>query len=136
MKLLIRWAISAFSLFVAAWAVPGIVVDDGRGWVVYAAMAVILGLVNAIIRPLLHLLTCPLIMLTLGLFTLVVNGLTLLLASSLANNVFGVGFYVDGFWPAFVGAIIVSVVSIVLNAVVKDDDGDRDRYRKDRRHRD
>lgn len=131
MKLIIRWAISAFSLFVAAWAVPGIVVDDGRGWVVYAAMAVILGLVNAIIRPLLHLLTCPLIMLTLGLFTLVVNGLTLLLASSLANNVFGVGFYVDGFWPALVGAIIVSVVSIVLNAFVKDDDKRKDRHQRD-----
>lgn len=131
MKLIIRWAISAFSLFVAAWAVPGIVVDDGRGWVVYAAMAVILGLVNAIIRPLLKLMTCPLILLTLGLFTLVVNGVTLLLASSLANNVFGVGFYVDGFWAALVGAIIVSVISIVLNAIVKDDDD-----RKERHHRD
>ena len=131
MKLLIRWAISAFSLFVAAWAVPGIVVDDGRGWVVYAAMAVILGLVNAIIRPLLHLLTCPLIMLTLGLFTLVINGLTLLLSSRLASQAFGVGFYVDGFWPAFVGAIIVSVVSIVLNAVVKDDDKHKERRQRD-----
>jgi cardiolipin synthase len=52
MKLIIRWAISALSLFVAAWLVPGIVVDDGRGWVVYAAMAVILGLINAAEREL------------------------------------------------------------------------------------
>jgi putative membrane protein len=121
MKLLIRWAIGAFSLFVAAWAVAGIRVDGG-GWVVYAVMAVILGLVNAFVRPLLKLLTCPLILLTLGLFTLVVNALTLLLSAWVANNIFGVGFYVDGFWPAFWGALIVSIVSVVLNVFVKDDD--------------
>ena len=132
MKLLIRWAISALSLFVAAWLVPGIIVDDGRGWVVYAAMAVILGLINAFIRPLLKLLTCPLILLTLGLFTLVINAVTLLLASSLANNVFSVGFYVDGFWSALFGALIVSVVSIVLNAFVKDDDDRKERHHRDR----
>ncbi|HOU15024.1 MAG TPA: phage holin family protein [Anaerolineae bacterium] len=121
MKLIIRWAIGAFSLFVAAWLVTGIHVDDGGGWVVYAVMAVILGLANAFVRPLLKLLTCPLIMLTLGLFTLVVNALTLLLSAWVANY-FGVGFYIDGFWPAFWGALIVSIVSVVLNVFVKDDD--------------
>jgi len=128
MKLLIRWAISAFSLFVAAWLVTGIHVDDGGGWVVYAVMAVVLGLVNAFVRPLLKLLTCPLIMLTLGLFTLVVNALTLLLSAWVANY-FGVGFYIDGFWPAFWGALIVSIVSVVLNVFVKDDDK-KDRKRE------
>jgi len=121
MKLIIRWAIGAFSLFVAAWMVAGIRVDGG-GWVVYAAMAVILGLVNAFVRPLLKLLTCPLILLTLGLFTLVVNALTLLLAAWVANTVFSVGFYVDGFWPAFWGALIVSIVSVLLNVFVSDDE--------------
>jgi putative membrane protein len=121
-KLIIRWIISALSLFAAAWVVPGIRVDDSRGWVVYAVMAIILSLVNAFIRPLLKLLTCPLILLTLGLFTLVVNGLTLLLAAALANNVFNVGFYVDGFWPAFWGGIIVGVVSVILNALIADED--------------
>jgi len=125
MKLLIRWAISALSLFAAAWVVPGIHVDDGRGWTVYAAMAAILALANALIRPLLKVLTCPLILLTLGLFTLVVNAITMLISAAVANNVFGFGFYIEGFWPAFWGAIIVSVVSVVLNAVVKDDDEDR-----------
>jgi len=125
MKLLIRWAISALSLFAAAWVVPGIHVDDGRGWVVYAAMAAILALANALIRPLLKLLTCPLILLTLGLFTLVVNAITLLISAAVANNVFNFGFYIEGFWPALWGAIIVSVVSVVLNAVVRDDDEDR-----------
>lgn len=121
MKLMIRWAISALSLFVAAWLVAGIHVDGG-GWVAYAVMAVILGLINAFVRPLLKILTCPLILLTLGLFTLVVNALTLLLSAWVANSIFHVGFYIDGFWPAFWGALIVSIVSVVLNAFVKDDD--------------
>ncbi len=130
MRLLIRWAISALSLFAAAWLVPGIHVDDSRGWVVYAVMAVVLSLVNALVRPLLKLLTCPLILLTLGLFTLVINAVTLLLAAYLANDLFHVGFYIDGFWPALWGAIIVSVVSIVLSAFIRDDD--EHRRRRDR----
>src|SRR5579864_9160501 len=82
MKLLIRWIITGFSLFVAAWIVPGIRVT-GDGWTVFAVMAVILGLVNAIVRPVLKLLSCPLIIVTLGLFVLVINGITLWLASAL-----------------------------------------------------
>jgi putative membrane protein len=121
MKLLIRWVISALALFAAAWLVPGIRVEE-TGWVVFAVMAVILGLVNAIVRPLLKLLTCPLILLTLGLFVLVINGLTLWLASSVAVNWFNVGFYVDGFWPAFLGGLIVSIVTVILSALVREDD--------------
>jgi putative membrane protein len=121
MKLFIRWAISAFSLFVAAWLVPGILVE-ADGWGVYVVMALILGLVNAFIRPLLKMLTCPFIILTLGLFTMVINGVSLWIASWLAAHVFGVGFYITVFWSAFLGALIVSVVSVVLNAFVKDDD--------------
>ena len=121
MKLLIRWVITGLSLFVAAWVVPGIRVDDGNAWIAVAAMAVILGLVNAIVRPLLALLSCPLIILTLGLFVLVINGLTLWLASSIAVNWFGVGFYVTGFWPAFWGALIVSIVSVILSTFVSDE---------------
>ncbi len=124
MKLLIRWVIAALALFAAAWLVPGIQVD-GSGWVVYALMAVILGLVNAIVRPILKFLTCPLILLTLGLFVLVINGFTLWLASLIAANWFNVGFYVDGFWPAFLGALIVSIVTVVLSALVREDDEDR-----------
>jgi putative membrane protein len=124
MKFLIRWAITALALFVAAWLVPGITVD-GSGWVLYAVMAVILALVNAIVRPVLKFLTCPLIVLTLGLFTLVINALTLWLASSIAVRWFDVGFVVTGFWPAFWGALIVSVVSVVLSVFVKDEKEDR-----------
>ncbi|MDY7075474.1 MAG: phage holin family protein [Chloroflexota bacterium] len=121
MKLLIRWVIASLALFAAAWIVPGITVE-GDGWIIYAVMAVILGLVNAIVRPLLKLMTCPLILLTLGLFVLVINGITLWLASAIAVNWFHVGFYVDGFWSGFLGALIVSVVTIVLSALVREDE--------------
>jgi putative membrane protein len=121
MKLLIRWVIAGLALFAAAWLVPGIHIE-GTAWIIFAAMAVILGLVNAIVRPLLKLLTCPLILLTLGLFVLVINGVTLWLASAIAVNWFHVGFYVDGFWPAFLGALIVSIVTVILSVLVKEDD--------------
>jgi putative membrane protein len=124
MKLLVRWVISGLALFAAVWLVPGIQVDGG-GWVVYAVMAVILGLVNAVVRPILKLLTCPLILLTLGLFVLVINGITLWLSSAIAVNWFGVGFYIDGFWSAFLGALIVSIVTVILSALVREEDRDR-----------
>jgi putative membrane protein len=119
MNLLVRWLITSFSLFVAAWLVPGIHVAS-EGWPIFAVMAVILGLVNAIIRPILKVLSCPLVILTLGVFLLVINGITLWLASSIAVRWFHVGFYVDGFWAAFLGALIVSLVSVVLTALFGD----------------
>lgn len=128
MKLLIRWAITAFALFVAAWLVPGITVDSS-GWVIYAAMAVILGLVNAVIRPILSLLTCPLIVLTLGLFTLVINALTLWLSSLIAVRWFNLDFRVQNFWAALLGSVIVSIVSVVLSVFLKDDD-EKERQRQ------
>ncbi|MGD8969072.1 MAG: phage holin family protein [Anaerolineae bacterium] len=121
MKLLVRWVITGLALFAAAWLVPGIVVE-GNGWTVYAVTAIILGLINAILRPVLRLLTCPLIILTLGIFVLVINGFTLWLASQVAQSWFNVGYYVDGFGAAFLGGLIVSVVSVILSALVKEED--------------
>jgi len=121
MKLLVRWVITGLALFAAAWLVPGIVVERDA-WTVYAAMAVILGLINAIVRPVLKLLTCPLIILTLGVFVLVINGFTLWLASQIGQSWFGVGYYVDGFGAAFLGGLIVSVVSVILSALVKEEE--------------
>jgi putative membrane protein len=130
MKLLIRWVIACLALFAAAWLIPGIRVE-GNAWIVYAVMAIVLGLVNAVVRPLLKLLTCPLIILTLGLFTLIVNGVTLWLSSWIAVNWLNVGYYIEGFsinnfyvgpfWTAFLGALIVSVVTVILSALVKED---------------
>ena len=119
-KLLVRWVSAALALFVAAWLLPGIEVE-GSGWVAYAVMAVVLGLVNAVIKPLLKLLTCPLIILTLGLFTLVINGITFLLASRAAEWL-GVSFRVDGFLTAFLGALIVSIITVILSALLKEED--------------
>ena len=120
MKLIIRWLVTSIALLAAAWLVPGIHVAQDS-FKVFGLMALILGLVNAFIRPLLKLLSCPLIIVTLGLFVLVINGIMLMVASWIAQHWFGVGFYVDGFWPAFLGALIVSVVSVILNALLGED---------------
>jgi len=119
MKFLFRWVVTGLGIFAAAFLIPGIHVES-NGWVIYAVMALILSLVNAIIRPILKLLSCPLILLTLGLFTLVVNAVTFLLASNIAVNWFHVGFVVDGFLPALLGSLVVSAVSIFFNLIVRD----------------
>lgn len=119
MRLLIRWLITAISLVVVAMIVPGISVE-GSAWVAVAVMALILGLVNAYLRPLLKFMACGLIVLTLGLALPFINGLTLWLSSWISVNWFGVGFVVDGFWPAFWGGIIVSVVSFFLSLLAPD----------------
>jgi len=119
-KLVIRWVVSGLALFAAAMVVPGIHVEK-NSWTLFAVMAIILSLVNAIVRPLLKLLSCPLVILTLGLFLLVINGLTLWLASYIAVNWFHVGFYVHGFWAAFLGALVVSIVSMAFHVMVKEE---------------
>lgn len=120
MKLLIRWFIIVVALFVAAMIVPGIEVYGSSAWVVYGLMAVVLGFANAFIRPLLKLLSCGCIVATMGLFMLVVNALTLWIASYIAQGL-GIQFIVNGFWPAFWGSIVVSIVSFVLSIFVKED---------------
>ena len=120
-KLLIRWFIVAVSLGVAVWIVPGISVEGGTAWVAVAIMAIVLGLVNAIIRPILALLSCGCIVATMGLFMLVINAFTLWLSSWISVNWLNIGFSVDGFLPALFGGIIVSIVSFVLSMLLKDD---------------
>ena len=126
-RLLLRWLINAVALYVAAELVPGIQTDGG--WQVLLLMALIFGLVNALVRPILKFLTCPLIMLTLGLFTLVLNALMLQLAAWLGRQ-FELGFYVRDFWSAFLGALVISVVSFVLTMLIRDDDKDKDKKRR------
>jgi putative membrane protein len=120
-KLLIRWFIVAVSLGVAVWLVPGISVEGGTAWVAVAIMAIVLGLANAIIRPILALLSCGCIVATMGLFMLVINAFTLWLSSWISVNWLNIGFYVDGFLPALFGGIIVTIVSFVLSMLLKDD---------------
>jgi len=121
MKLILRWLIVAVSLYVAVLIIPGISVE-GDAWIAFSVMALVLGLVNAIIRPILKFLSCGFIIITLGLFVFVINAASFLIASEIAQNWFGVGFYVDNFWSALLGSIIVSIVSIVLSKILIDED--------------
>ena len=114
MNLIIRFAAVMISLFAAAYFLPGIRVQ-GNGWVVYAVMALILSLVNLVVRPILRFFAFPLTIITLGLFLLVINAVTFWLASWIAVHYFEVGFHVDDFLSAFWGALIVSIVSSVLS---------------------
>jgi putative membrane protein len=117
-RFLMRWGITAAAVAVAAWIVPGISVGEPhRVWTV-VLVALVLGLVNAFIRPLLSALSCGLIVLTLGLFTLVINGLMLWLASWITVNWLGLEFVVNGFWNAVLGALIIGVVSMLVSAFV------------------
>jgi putative membrane protein len=121
MKLILRWLIIAISLFVAAWIIPGIMVE-GDAWVAYSVMAIVLGLVNALIRPILKFLSCGFILITLGLFVFVINAATFLLSAQIAQNWFGVGFYVDGFGAALLGSIVVSLVTLILSKILIDEE--------------
>jgi len=114
-KLLLRWIINAAAVYVSIKVVNGISVEGG--WSVYLWVALILGLMNAIIAPILKALTCPLILLTLGLFTLVINGLMLWLTSLIAEGL-GIGFHVEGFFAALLGALVISAVSFVLSVLL------------------
>ena len=118
--LLLRLIVNAIALFAATQiGIPGLRFDGD--WKTIVVVAFIFGLVNALIRPLLTLLTCPLVLLTLGLFTLVINALMLALTGWLAEQAH-LGFVVDGFWAAFVGALVVSIVSWVLTLLIRDED--------------
>ena len=119
MRLIIRWVVAGLALFAAAYLVPGIRVENSDAWTVYALMAVVLGLVNALVRPFLALLSCPFIILTLGIFVIVVNAVSFLIAARIAEAL-GVGFFVDDFRAALLGSLVVSVVTIFFNVFLKE----------------
>jgi len=124
-RLIVSWLITAAALVAAAYLVPGITVRGNDGLIIVLVMAVILGLVNVLVKPILSFLSCGLIVLTLGLFLVVINALSLWLASWVAQNVFNIGFVVDGFWPALLGSIVVSIVSFILSSVLLKNVGTR-----------
>jgi putative membrane protein len=126
-KFFIRWTINAIALYIAVLVVPGI--ELGGDWTSLLWVALIFGLLNALLRPLLKLLTCPLILLTLGLFTILINTGMLLLTSNIGQSL-GLDFTVDGFWPALLGSLIISVVSVVLSIFLRDELKGRESKRK------
>ena len=120
MRLLIRWAITAISVAAAAFFIPGITIDSSHGGVITVLIvALVLGFANAVVRPILAFLSLGCIIATLGLFTFVINAAVFLIAAWISQQL-GIGFYVDGFWPALFGSIIVSIVSFVLSALLPD----------------
>ena len=117
-KFFIRWAINAVALYVAVLVVPGINFD-GK-WIDILWLGLIIGLLNALVRPLLKFLTCPLIILTLGLFTIVINTLILMLTSSI-GQAFNLSLTVDGFWSALLGSLVISIVSVIMSVILHDE---------------
>jgi len=111
MGFLIRLVVNAVALIAVTYVVPGIHVN---GFVAALIAALILGIVNAILRPILVIVSLPLEIVTLGLFTLVINALLFWLVGALH-----VGLFVDGFWPAFWGALVMSIVSWLLSLLTR-----------------
>jgi putative membrane protein len=115
MSILIRLLINAAALWVAVRLVDG--VSFSGDWWLLLVVALVFGVLNVSVKPVLMLLTLPFFLVTLGLFTFVLNAFMLWLTSALAGAL-GLGFHVDGFGAAFVGALVVSIVSLVLSIVV------------------
>lgn len=112
--LLFRWLINSLALFLTAQVVKDFTIDNFLSALVAALM---LGVINAIIRPIVVFLTLPINILTLGLFTFVINGLMILLVSNTVE-----GFHVSSFWSAMVGSIILTIISSILSFIIKDKD--------------
>lgn len=114
----LRLLINAIALMLAAELLPGIIIETD--FVSVLIVALIFSVVNALVKPLLVLLTCPAVILTLGLFILVINGLLLQLTAYLAGS----NLTVEGFWPAFFGGIIMSLTNMILEGLLNIDDPD------------
>lgn len=110
-SILINWIVIAIAVFAAAWVVPGVQIAGGL--VNLAVIAAIFGLINAILGPIIKLLTLPLIILTLGLFALIVNTGLFMLTAAISPAL-----SVDGIWPAFLASVVVSIVTAVLGLFV------------------
>ncbi len=108
--ILLKWLINALALYITTYLVKGIEVSGA--WALLWAAA-LLGILNAVIRPILIILTLPINILTLGLFTLVINGLMLWIVSFLIK-----GFVIHGFWPALLGALMISIISWIVSWLI------------------
>lgn len=119
MRILTWLAVNAIALGVAVWLLDGITLSgdtDTDKVIKLVVVGAIFGVINLVVRPVVNLLSLPLIILSLGLMLLVVNALMLLLTSKIADSV-DLGFHVDGFWTALFGSIIISISSLVLSAI-------------------
>ena len=120
MRFVLNWIITSIAIAIAAAVIPGIMpygpVDT---WIAFAFVGLFLGFVNALIKPIISTISLPVTILTLGVFQLVVNSFMLELASWLSVSVLGAGIAIAGFWSAFFGAIVISIISSVLGVATK-----------------
>ena len=120
MGFLLRVLVSAAALAAAAWWLDGIsFTGDDNEALTLLGVALVFGVVNAVIAPVVKLLSLPFIILTLGLLLWIINAAMLMLTAAIADGI-GLGFEVDGFWTALWGALVISIVSAVLNALLDD----------------
>ena len=127
MRLILRLLANAGALAIATWLLSGITLTaptTGQKVLTLLIVALIFGIVNAIVKPIFTLVTAVAVLLTLGLFLIVINALMLLLTSWLSDQ-FNLGWSVDGFWTAVLGSIIISIISFILNAFIPDKDEPR-----------
>ena len=118
-KFILRTVVNGIALYAAVYLIPGIVPENPNP-VSWVWLALIFGLVNALVKPLLKFMTCGVIFLTLGLFTLVINT-ALFYITAWAGSLIGAGLEIRSFWAAFLGALIVSVISAILTMFLKDE---------------
>ena len=118
-RFLLRLVINGFALYAAVALVPGIAVENAEP-ITYLVLALIFGILNALLKPILKILTCPFILLTLGLFTLLINTGLFALTGWIGAQ-FDSGYSVSGFWAALLGALVVSVVSMIFEIIFKDE---------------
>jgi putative membrane protein len=120
-KFVIRWLMNTVAMYAAVYFLNGNgITPQSENWLSFLWLALIFGLINAILKPILVVAGCPFIILTLGLGMLLINTLLFYLAGQIGLT-FGVGFTVDSFWAALLGAIIVSIVGFILGIVFKDE---------------
>lgn len=119
-KFILHLAINAIALYLAVLILPGIELRDSYVSIIW--LALIFGLVNALVRPLLQFLTCGLILLTLGLFTLVINAFMFYLTALIGQS-FDIGLLINDpvWWNSFLGALVVSIVSVIMTSILKDE---------------
>jgi putative membrane protein len=127
-RFIFRLVVNGFALFAAVYLVPGLNLQN-ESPVSYIVLALIFGVVNALVKPILKLLTCPIILLTLGLFTIIINVAVVYITAWLGGQ-FGFGLSVPDFWTGLFGALVISVVSFVLSIIFKDELDDQPRRRR------
>ncbi len=124
-KFLLRWGINTIALYVAVELLPGL--EHAGSGLALLGVALIFGLINAAVKPVFVIFSCPLVVLTFGLFLLVING-AMLLVTAWVSDLFDLGFAVDGLGWGILGSIVISFISLILNSLIAEDREEQPSY--------